>query len=110
MNRTVPLALLGAFFVAGCADIGSNNPDKTRDRQRFDFDTTTDLSNMQAGIWYSPQGCQYWIIDDGVEGYLSPRYDPQSGLPVCNRAGPDFPGLATGNFKQGSTAQIGDPI
>lgn len=42
------------------------------------------LVNGRAAIAYDPDGCQNWIMDDGVEGYSSPRYDPASGLPVCN--------------------------
>ncbi len=34
------------------------------------------LSTMTAGIWVDPNGCDHWIIDDGVEGYLSMRLDP----------------------------------
>lgn len=52
-------------------------------------DTTSDsgldsgsLSLMRAGIWIDPNGCDHWIIDDGVEGYLSPRLRPD-GTPVC---------------------------
>lgn len=52
-------------------------------------DTTTDggidsgsLAAMQAGIWIDPNGCDHWIIDDGVEGYLTPRLRPD-GSPVC---------------------------
>ena len=105
MKKIAFIALAGMMGLAGCA---GNNPDKSEDRQRFD--PSGDLADMRAGIWYSPQGCQYWIIDDGVEGYLSPRYNPQTGLPVCVDVPPDFPGLATGQFKQGSTRIIGDPI
>lgn len=52
-------------------------------------DTTRDsgldqgsLSSMKAGIWIDPNGCDHWIIDDGVEGYLTPRLHPD-GKPVC---------------------------
>lgn len=52
-------------------------------------DTTQDsgldagsLSEMRAGIWIDPNGCDHWIIDDGVEGYMTPRLEP-SGKPVC---------------------------
>ncbi|MFM7444009.1 MAG: hypothetical protein ACKO2N_08865, partial [Tabrizicola sp.] len=37
------------------------------------------LTNGQAAIAYDPDGCQNWIMDDGLEGYSSPRYDPVSG-------------------------------
>jgi hypothetical protein len=56
------------------------------------------LSELQAGIWVDPNGCDHWIIDDGAEGYLSARLDPQ-GKPVCSGAA--FPTQATGDFKQG---------
>ncbi|MCB6178295.1 hypothetical protein LHP98_09145 [Rhodobacter sp. Har01] len=42
------------------------------------------LKNGEAAIAYDPDGCQNWVIDDGLEGYSSPRFDPVSGLPICN--------------------------
>lgn len=44
-----------------------------------------DLSKMKAGIWIDPNGCDHWIIDDGVEGYMTPRLRPD-GTPVCRDA------------------------
>lgn len=44
----------------------------------------TPLKHRRAAIAYDPDGCQNWIIDDGVEGYASRRRDPASGLPICN--------------------------
>lgn len=55
------------------------------------------LVEGEAAIAYDPDGCQNWIIDDGVEGYSSPRYDPRSGLPVCNNKYP--PGTVIGNYE-----------
>lgn len=75
--------------------------DKTVDRG---FDAK-DLSTLKAGIWVDPNGCDHWIIDDGVEGYLSQRLDP-AGRPVCSGAAPA--GVATGPFKSGHTG--GDQI
>lgn len=69
--------------------------DKTVDRGI----DSKDLSNLKAGIWVDPQGCDHWIIDDGLEGYLSQRLD-RNGKPVCSGAAP--PGVATGPFKKGS--------
>ena len=66
-----------------------------------------DVGSLQAGIWVDPNGCDHWIIDDGVEGYLSQRLD-KYGKPVCSGAAP--PNTATGNYKAGATALIGDPI
>ena len=99
MRTTIALAA-GALALAACTD-GVN--DQTRDRGIFD--NSGDLSNMRAGIWIDPNGCDHWIIDDGVEGYLSQRLDPQ-GRPVCSGAGQ--PGYAVGPFRQGFAD--GDPI
>lgn len=55
------------------------------------------LANARAAIAYDPDGCQNWIIDDGLEGYSSPRYDPVSGLPICNDRYP--PGTVIGNYR-----------
>ena len=71
--------------------------DKTVDRHILD---QKDLSQLKAGIWVDPTGCDHWIIDDGVEGYLSQRLD-RHGKPVCSGAAP--PGVATGPFKEGSS-------
>lgn len=87
-------------FLAAC-DAG---PDKTVDRQMFD---KKHLSQLQAGIWVDPNGCDHWIIDDGVEGYLSQRLD-KYGKPVCSGTAP--PTVATGDFKGGSTSLFGDPL
>lgn len=58
------------------------------------------LRNGQAAIAYDPDGCQNWIMDDGVEGYSTPRYDPVSGLPVCNDRYP--PGTVLRNYQTGT--------
>lgn len=77
----------------------------------FDSDKSVDrgidskhLSQLQAGIWVDPNGCDHWIIDDGVEGYLSARLD-KYGKPVCSGVAP--PNHTVGDFKGGSG--ISDP-
>ncbi len=55
------------------------------------------LSDGHAAIAYDPDGCQGWIMDDGVEGYSGRRYDPVSGLPVCNGLYP--PGTVLGDYR-----------
>ncbi len=79
-----------AVTVGACEKI-----DKTVDGY---FDSK-DLTQLKAGIWVDPNGCDHWIIDDGVEGYLSQRLD-KFGKPVCSGAG--SPGTANGEFKSGS--------
>ena len=91
--------------LAACEDgaVRENGPDKRFDRG---FDQK-DLSQLQAGIWVDPNGCDHWIIDDGVEGYLSQRLD-RRGRPVCSGVAP--PTQTAGDFKEGSTRTLGDPI
>ena len=84
------LGLLGS--AAACAPIG---PDKSVDRGI----NSHDVSTMVAGIWVDPDGCDHWIIDDGVEGYLSARLD-KFGKPVCS--GVAQPNTVVGPFKSGS--------
>ncbi|WP_300535977.1 OmpA family protein, partial [uncultured Mameliella sp.] len=36
-------------------------------------------------IWVDPDGCEHWVMDDGVEGYMSPHVS-RKGIPVCRRA------------------------
>ncbi|MEI4231428.1 hypothetical protein [Roseovarius sp. D22-M7] len=90
----ISLALPVIGFLSACAGepVGG---DKTRDRG---IDSKP-LSDLQAGIWVDPNGCDHWIIDDGMEGYMSPRLD-RSGRPVCSGMAP--PNTATGDFKTGS--------
>jgi hypothetical protein len=57
------------------------------------------LGELKAGIWVDPNGCEHWIIDDGVEGYLSQRLQ-KNGKPVCGS--PLTPEQVQGNFKRGS--------
>lgn len=63
------------------------------------------LVNGEAAIAYDPDGCQVWIIDDGLEGYSSPRYNPKTGLPICDNKYP--PGTIIGVY-QTESAPIND--
>lgn len=90
-SRMVTLTVtLGALTACG-----ANSGDLTLDRG---IDSKS-LGTLAAGIWVDPTGCDHWIIDDGVEGYLSQRLDPY-GRPVCSGVAP--PNTATGPYKSGS--------
>ncbi|MCF6445612.1 hypothetical protein [Nereida sp. MMG025] len=102
--KIAALVTAGAFLSAcggGVLGEGGERSDKTVDKGRDE----KDLSQLRAGIWVDPNGCDHWIIDDGVEGYLSQRLDPM-GKPVCSGIAP--PGTATGPFREGS--DIPDPL
>ena len=92
-------------FLAGCESgessfFGSGIQDKSKDG----FMDSKSLKHLKAGIWIDPNGCQHWIIDDGVEGYLSQRL-LRNGKPLC--ADHYTPSVATGGFKDGE-AFFGD--
>jgi len=40
------------------------------------------LQDGVANIWVDPDGCQHWVIDDGLEGFMSPRLN-RDGTPQC---------------------------
>lgn len=37
-------------------------------------------------IWTDPDGCEHWVMDDGLEGFMTPHVT-RNGIPVCNRPG-----------------------
>ncbi|MGR3525321.1 MAG: hypothetical protein ACU0CT_04900 [Paracoccaceae bacterium] len=83
------IAMLGVMVaLAGCTVDADKSRDTGLDRKH--------LSQLVAGVWVDPNGCDHWIIDDGLEGYLSPRLQPD-GAPVCSNAAP--PGTAVGPYK-----------
>lgn len=98
MNAIKFLVIAGiATALSGCEGGTGSKQDKTVDRG---FGSNKHLSSLTAGIWIDPQGCDHWIIDDGVEGYLSARVD-KYGKPVCSGVGE--PGTAIGPYKDGAS-------
>ena len=59
--KIVPMLVIAAMGLAACD--GGYPSDKTIDRGFVD---SKDLSQLQAGIWVDPNGCDHWIIDDGL--------------------------------------------
>ncbi|MBR9763917.1 MAG: hypothetical protein GYB53_10430 [Rhodobacteraceae bacterium] len=93
-------ALLMLAGLAACGHPTNVPGDKSIDRGI----NAHHLSTLKAGIWVDPNGCDHWIIDDGLEGYADARLD-KYGKPVCSGVAP--PNTATGGFKRGSP--IPDP-
>lgn len=89
------LATVAVLGLAACEG-GNRGPDKGID---YGYDEK-DLSTLIAGIWVDPNGCDNWIIDDGLEGYLSARLD-KYGKPVCSGAAPA--NVVTGPWRGGAT-------
>lgn len=40
------------------------------------------FDKFNPGIWVDGNGCDHWIVDDGFEGYMSPRL-ADDGTPIC---------------------------
>lgn len=101
--------LLAGVSTSGCAQLlvgGLEGGNRTGLERTFDAGRDSkSLSQLVAGIWVDPNGCDHWIIDDGVEGYLSERLTPD-GRPVCSGVAP--PNTATGPFREGT--DIPDPL
>lgn len=102
MPRMIVTSLFVAAALSGCAELG---PAKTSDDGLID---SKELTTLRAGIWVDPNGCDHWIIDDGLEGYLSARLDRRTGKPVCSGIAP--PTQTVGDFKGGATVVFGDPF
>ncbi len=81
---------VGAIALAALAGISAAAPAFADVAgQKSPFISTQNTRTIQGeqyipGIWIDPDGCQHWVMDDGVEGYMSPRTD-RKGIPVCNR-------------------------
>ncbi|MDP4033339.1 MAG: hypothetical protein Q8P60_10890 [Pseudorhodobacter sp.] len=93
-------SLMIAVLLSGCADGLTpyrQSPDTVIATARDTGSDKIGLINGNAAIAYDPDGCQGWIMDDGVEGYSGRRFDPVSGLPVCNNAYP--PGTVLKNYQ-----------
>jgi hypothetical protein len=102
-TTSIALTLIATLGLTACGEGGGGRvkTDKTVD---YGF-RTKDLSQLEAGIWVDPNGCDHWLIDDGIEGYLSQRLD-KYGKPVCSGVAP--PNTVVGGYQGGAT--IGDPL
>ncbi|WP_438992081.1 hypothetical protein [Lentibacter sp.] len=114
LKLKIAALLSSALLVSACAEgavailSGEGGQGRVANDKTFDYGQGAEeehLSNLVAGIWVDPNGCDHWIIDDGIEGYLSQRLDPY-GKPVCSGIAP--PNTAIGPYKGDQT--INDPL
>lgn len=91
------VGLLGVL-TAGCEFVAYKpGPDTVIARP---YDTAGDKGSLPEGgfaIVYDGDGCQNWIRDDGLEGYSTPRANPETGKPVCDSKYP--PGTVLGRIE-----------
>lgn len=92
--------LIAAALLSGCADgvtPYAQSPETILARPGDSGYDKSGIADAKAAIAYDPDGCQGWIMDDGVEGYSGRRFDPATGLPVCNNLYP--PGTVLKNYQ-----------
>ncbi len=103
MKRILPFALIGsALILSACVEGGglrayNGNPNSIIATNQDRGSDAVNIVDGHAAIVYDPDGCQGWMIDDGVEGYAGRRYDPKSGLPLCD--GRHAPGTVVGGYQ-----------
>lgn len=100
---TIPGMIAAALVLSGCQSGLHPYNGSPNEVIATAYDTGRDsgvLNDGNAAIAYDPDGCQGWIIDDGIEGYSGRRYDPVTGLPVCNGLYP--PGTVLGTYQSQS--------
>ena len=68
----------GAALVATMALQGAAVSAQTKSQQG------RDKGQYIPTIWVDPDGCEHWVMDDGVEGYMTPHTNRQ-GIRVCRR-------------------------
>lgn len=73
------------FALGGCASVSGSG---TFGNSDGGIDSTS-LETMTAGIWIDGNGCDHWIIDDGMEGFMAPRLN-RDGTPVCREGSVPF--------------------
>ncbi len=51
---------------------------------------TLRTETYKPAIWVDPDGCEHWVFDDGLQGYMTPHLTRQ-GKPVCRDRAPQTP-------------------
>ena len=90
------ISIIAPFALAGCQSTKytPGNPKLiARDRDTLSGDESGPRNGV-AALAVTPDGCQAWIMDDGLEGYATARSDPRTGLPICSNRIP--PGSVIG--------------
>jgi hypothetical protein len=85
-RKIIITALIAPIALAGCmatTEYTGGEPKLiARDEDRTFGDNLGPREGI-AAVAITPDGCEAWIMDEGVEGYATTRSDPKTGLPVC---------------------------
>jgi len=97
MKKLVLLALAAPIVLAGCQSTAYNGgaPKLLARASDSAWGDGQGPRDGVAAVAVTPDGCEAWLMDEGIEGYASTRSDPKTGLPVCTTTIP--PGSVIGN-------------
>ncbi|MBV7408624.1 hypothetical protein [Maritimibacter sp. DP1N21-5] len=86
MKKTLVLALLAPVTLAACQSTAYDGGAPKLIARPYDssFGDPQGPRDGLAAVAVLPDGCEAWIVDDGLEGYGGDRSDPKSGLPRCS--------------------------
>jgi len=90
ISKAVYAAIAGAAFavtstlMAGVTPAYAHHAQMSGDPIISTQNRTVRGERYIPGIWVDPDGCEHWVMDDGVEGYMTPHVTRQ-GIPVCRR-------------------------
>ncbi|MEL6598855.1 MAG: OmpA family protein [Pseudomonadota bacterium] len=91
-----------ALLLAGCSlSQGPSATDRTQGGE---------LVDIPAATWVDPDGCEHWVFDTGVEGFITPKLT-RDGRPVCSETSTaaatagEVPGPLTFGIVRGLAAQ-----
>ncbi|MEL6583129.1 MAG: OmpA family protein [Pseudomonadota bacterium] len=68
------VVLACASLLAGCAELGFTSAN--------DRTWGGELIEIPPATWVDPDGCEHWIFDTGLEGFMTPKLD-RDGRPIC---------------------------
>ncbi|MCI2400278.1 hypothetical protein [Aliiroseovarius subalbicans] len=112
-KRIFPAMILGSALLLSACVSGNGltpyvgNPNSVIATNQDGGSDKANIIDGEAAVVYDPDGCQNWMIDDGLEGYAGRRYDPVTGLPVCDNQ--YAPGTVVGQY-QSSNPGIRDYV
>lgn len=86
MKKTALLALIAPIALAACQNTAYDGGAPKLIATNYDrtFGDSAGPRDGVAAVAVLPDGCEAWIVDEGVEGYGGDRSDPRSGLPRCS--------------------------
>ncbi|WP_232831639.1 OmpA family protein [Pseudogemmobacter bohemicus] len=75
--------MMGAGLVPAATALAIAISGGTAALSQSTIDRRVVTGQIEWGVWVDDDGCMHWWADGGLEGYMVPRRDPKTGMPVC---------------------------